>query len=106
MLQLCVMSERAARPTRVGIRELRQNLSVYVRQVRENGQAYEVTERGEAVARLLPLEDRDSHVGRMMADGRIAPAIHRLSDVPAALQSNGGKSLAAILDELRAEESR
>jgi prevent-host-death family protein len=100
------MSGRRARPTRVGIRELRQNLSVYVRRVRENGQAYEVTERGDAVARLLPLEERESQVGRMMAEGRIAPAIRRLSDVPAALQAAGGESLAAILADLRAEESR
>ncbi len=100
------MSGRGARPARVGIRELRQNLSVYVKRIREDGQSYEVTQRGEAVARLLPLEDRESRVGRMMADGRIAPGIRRLGDVPPALQSNAGKSLAEILDDLRGEESR
>ncbi len=74
MLHLCVMS--AKRPNeRVGIRELRQNLSVYVKRVREEGRAYEVTERGEPVARLTPLEGRPmSRIERMIADGRITPA--------------------------------
>ena len=38
VLQLCVMSEsQRPKPDRVGIRELRQNLSVYIRRVREDG---------------------------------------------------------------------
>jgi prevent-host-death family protein len=41
---------------RVGVRELRQNLSVYLRRVQE-GEALEVTERGRPVALLGPLED-------------------------------------------------
>ena len=39
---------------RVGVRELRQNLSVYLRRVRR-GEALEVTERGEPVAILQPI---------------------------------------------------
>lgn len=102
VLQLCVMS---ARSQRVGIRELRQNLSIYVRQVRDNGQAYEVTERGEAVARLLPLEDGGSRVERMMADGRITPATGHLAELPPPLQAASGRSLTEILVEQRAEEA-
>jgi prevent-host-death family protein len=43
------------RPDQIGVRELRQNLSVYLRQIREQGRSYEVTERGEPVAQLTPL---------------------------------------------------
>src|SRR4051794_14098800 len=46
VLHLCVME-------RVGVRELRQNLSVYLRRVRR-GESLEVTERGEPVAVLQP----------------------------------------------------
>ncbi len=81
---MCVMGQQselkrtpAARPERVGIRQLRQNLSVYVRRVREQGRAYEVTERGEPVARLAPLEDRPtSTVERLIAEGQIIPPTH------------------------------
>ena len=77
------MSGRAPKPERVGIRELRQNLSVYVRRVREEGRAYEVTERGEPVARLTPLEDRPmSRIEQMIADGRITPATREWKDLP------------------------
>jgi prevent-host-death family protein len=99
------MSGRTSRTARVGIRELRQNLSVYVRRVREDGQAYEVTERGEPVARLLPLEGHGTRVERMMAQGRIAPATGDLAHAPRPLPARDGKSLSQVLDELRDEES-
>jgi prevent-host-death family protein len=94
------------RAARVGIRELRQNLSVYVRRVRDTGHAYEVTERGEPVARLLPLEGQGTRVERMMAEGRITPASRRLADIPRPLHDASGGSLSQILNEQRDEESR
>ena len=100
------MSDRAPRAPRVGIRDLRQNLSVYIRRVREEGQAYEVTERGEPVARLLPLEGQGTRVERMMAEGRIAPATHKLADVARPLPAASGRSLSEILRGQREEESR
>ena len=42
------------RTPQVGVRELRQNLSVYLRRV-EAGETLEVTEHGHSVARLTPL---------------------------------------------------
>lgn len=99
------MSGHGAKPERVGIRELRQNLSVYVKRVREEGRAYEVTERGEPVARLTPLEDRpQSLIDRMIADGRITPAKRAWSDVPPPLPARRGKALSRILQEMRDEE--
>jgi prevent-host-death family protein len=89
----------------VGIRELRQNLSVYVKRVREEGRAYEVTERGEPVARLTPLSNRPmSSYERMIAEGRIAPATQDLL-VVRPLPSKKGKQLSDALREMRAEET-
>jgi len=99
------MNTRKPKPERVGIRQLRQNLSVYVRRVREEGRAYEVTERGEPVARLTPLEDRPmSNIDRMIADGRITPAKRKWGDIPPPLPPLKGKPLSQILQEMRDEE--
>lgn len=58
---------------RVGVRELRQNLSVYLRRVKA-GQSLEVTERGRPVARLDPIGDDPlahlERVGRIVRRGR------------------------------------
>lgn len=90
---------------RVGIRELRQNLSVYVKRVREQGRSYEVTERGKPVARLLPLEDRPgSTFERMVAEGRITPAKRTLESLPPPLPSPPGKPVSEILLEMRDQE--
>ena len=100
------MTERRTRtPERVGIRELRQNLSVYVKRVREEGRAYEVTERGEPVARLTPLADRPaSLMEQMIADGRITPATREWSEIPEPLPARPGKPLSQVLQEMRDEE--
>lgn len=53
---------------RVGVRELRQNLSVYLREVRR-GQSLEVTERGRPVAVLQPILRVDDPVAALVARG-------------------------------------
>lgn len=104
MLQLCVMGAKSPKAQRVGIRELRQNLSVYLKHVREDGRSYEVTERGEPVAHLTPLPDRPiSTYERMLADGRITPAKRDLLTVKP-LPSLPGKQLSDVLREMRDEE--
>mgnify|MGYP000371384622 CR=1 FL=1 len=40
----------------VGIRELREDLSKLIQRVREDGEIIEVTVRGEAVARVVPMK--------------------------------------------------
>ena len=101
------MSPNPSKPERVGIRELRQNLSVYVRRVREEGRAYEVTERGEPVARLTPLEDRPrSLIEQMIADGRITPAKRTFKDLPPPIDLPAGRPLSEILQEMRDEDPR
>ncbi len=100
------MNARKPRPERVGIRELRQNLSVYVRRVRDEGRAYEVTERGEPAARLTPLEDRPmSTIERMIADGHITPPTRPWSDLPPPVKLRG-RPLSEILQEMRDEDPR
>lgn len=106
VLLLCVMSPEKRRPERVGVRELRQNLSVYLKQVREEGRAYEVTERGEPVAHLTPLPDRQlSTYQRMLAEGRITPAKRAWEDLPEPLPPMRGKQLSDVLREMRDEET-
>jgi prevent-host-death family protein len=100
------MSDKPQKPERVGIRELRQNLSVYVRRVREDGREYEVTERGEPVARLTPLEGRPmSKIEQMIADGRITPPTREWKDLPPPVKLRG-RPLSEILQEMRDEETR
>lgn len=65
----------------VGIRELRQNLSVYLKRVTEEGATFEVTDHGKPVALLSPRRGEDWYQA-MVAAGRIRPAKGRLSDLP------------------------
>jgi prevent-host-death family protein len=57
----------------VGVRELRQNLSVYLRRVRL-GETLRVTERGRPVAVLGPLGTEGDEIARLVAAGRARPA--------------------------------
>jgi prevent-host-death family protein len=54
----------------VGIRELRQDLSRYLRRVRA-GERLIVTERGRPLAVLAPWAEEGDVVDRLVADGRI-----------------------------------
>jgi prevent-host-death family protein len=62
---MCYMSQ----PERAGVRELRQNLSVYLRKILE-GHTIEVTERGRPVALLVPLPSASTPLQRLIASGR------------------------------------
>jgi prevent-host-death family protein len=102
---MCYMSERSVPPARVGVRELRQNLSVYLRRVKE-GETLEVTERGEVVALLEPRRpERMSVLDRLIAEGRATPATvdHRTIPPPPTIP---GRPLSEILQEMRDEDDR
>jgi prevent-host-death family protein len=62
---MCYMNETK----RVGVRELRQNLSVYLRQILD-GHTFEVTDRGRPVALLVPLPTASTPLQRLIASGR------------------------------------
>src|SRR5262245_17202365 len=67
MCYFCAMAET------VGVRELRQNLSVYLRRVRA-GERLIVTERNIPVAELTPLGATEDPWDRMVREGRLIPA--------------------------------
>jgi prevent-host-death family protein len=89
----------------VGVRELRQNLSRYLDQVKQ-GESFVVTERGREVARLTPSGPPDSAIARLVTDrGATMPR----GDLTAIRAPEGtaakGPPSGAVLDELR-EDSR
>lgn len=57
----------------VGIRELRLNLSRYVRRVREGAEVI-VTDHGSPVARLGPIDEDEAHFQRLVREGIVTPA--------------------------------
>jgi prevent-host-death family protein len=59
----------------VGIRELRADLSRFVRRVRA-GEEVVVTDHGRAVARLVPI-DGERKIDRMIREGLVTPAPNR-----------------------------
>jgi prevent-host-death family protein len=68
------------RSNQVGVRELRQNLSRYLRRV-ASGERLEVTERGKPVAVLAPLSESSSALQRLVASGRARPPQGDLLDL-------------------------
>lgn len=102
---MCYMSETRDRPARVGVRELRQNLSVYLDRVKA-GETLEVTEHGRPVARLTPnLAEGASILDQMIADGRATPAKGDRRNLPPP-PSIPGRPLSEILQEMRDEDVR
>ena len=91
------------KPNRVGVRELRQNLSQYLRRV-GTGERFEVTERNEPVAVLAPLPGRSSALERLMAAGRVAvPARLDLLNLGPPLEPPDGPAISDALAEQREE---
>ncbi len=92
---------------RVGVRELRQNLSVYLRRI-EAGETLEVTEHGRPVARLAPmLPQRMTALDRLIADGRAIPGRGgNLADLGPPPDIGPGALLSDLLAEMRDEDDR
>jgi len=84
----------------VGVRELRQNLSVYLDRVKK-GEALSVTERGQEVAMLRPPEATGSLTERLVSEGRARRATRRPGDLPKPLRLTLDHPLSRILDEQR-----
>jgi prevent-host-death family protein len=86
---------------RVGIRELRQNATEYVRRA-EKGETIEVTDRGRPVAQLTPLPHPQSILERWIAEGKATRPIGNFADLgPPVPLPPGSPSTQQILDELR-----
>ena len=98
-----VTAAQPLRPARVGVRELRQNLSVYLERVIA-GERLEVTDRGNPVAMLIPIRPGATLVERLVAEGRAIAARIRPEDVPPlrqAVSPDLGERLQRALQELR-----
>lgn len=87
---------------RVGIRELRQHLTVYLRRVKA-GEVLEVTDRGRPVALLTPLPEQGSALERLVSSGRALPARTPLSELDAPTALDTERPISAALDEQRGD---
>ncbi len=105
---VCYMSESERAPARVGVRELRQNLSVYLARVKA-GETLDVTEHGQPVAQLGPRPVKPiSIIDQMIADGRATAATfdHRKIGPPTIRATPGEPTPSEILQAMRDEEYR
>jgi prevent-host-death family protein len=85
---------------RVGVRELRQNLSVYLDRVKR-GETLAVTERGQVVAVLRPAGIAETILERLVADGRMTTPDAPLAVRRAPCRLAGVPAMESILDEVR-----
>ena len=86
---------------RVGVRELRQNLSVYLRRVRR-GETLQVTERGRPVATLQPIIDPDDRLARLEARGiALRRGAGNLAELPLPVKVALERPLGDVLEDLR-----
>src|SRR3954453_21624723 len=94
---MCYMDEDV-----VGVRELRQNLSVYLARI-ARGETLEVTDRGQPVAILAPLPKPASVLDRLKGEGRLIPAT---GDLLAAIRPTAGRASrrgSRLLQRVRAD---
>ena len=87
---------------RVGVRELRQNASAVLRRVAA-GAVVEVTDRGRAVARIVPMHEA-SRLQQLQAEGRASGASGDVLDVKPVPRIAGKPVLSKILADMRADE--
>lgn len=90
--------------SRLGVRELRQNASKYLRRVAA-GESFTVTDRGRPVAELVPAQRRQSRYEELVARGELLPPEHptgALLDPP--LPITAGFSASEELQRMRDEE--
>lgn len=85
----------------IGIRELRQHASRWIAKAKA-GATIQITDRGEPVARLVPVDPGDKRRNTLVADGLLIPAAKprtplRVGDL---IQ---GPPLSKILEDLRSD---
>lgn len=84
----------------MGVRELRQNLSVYLRRV-ATGERFVVTDRREPVAELVPLDREETEHEAWLRRNKLKPATRRWETVPPPLDLGPGVSLSEDLQRDR-----
>lgn len=83
----------------VGVRELRRDLSDYLRRV-EEGESFAVTSRGRPVAVLAPAPERRDILDRLTSERHFIPARLDLLDIEP-LELPGGPPLSDLLSDVR-----
>ncbi len=87
------------RAARIGIRELREDLSRAIRRVRK-GAVLEVTDRGRPVVRIVPVSPALEPLGDLIAEGKVRPP--RTSEpLPAPLDLPSRMTSEEAIDHLR-----
>lgn len=85
----------------VGVAELRQNLSAYLRRV-SNGERLLVTDHNRPVAELGPAPSTGPDLDRLLAEGRVSRPLR--SDLPEPLELAGDPgALSRALDDIRGD---
>jgi prevent-host-death family protein len=85
----------------VGVAELRQNLSQYLRRV-EDGERLVVTDRNRPVAELGPPATTGAALDRLIAEGRVTRPVR--TSLPRPLRVAGDqRALTRALDEIRGD---
>ncbi len=85
----------------VGVAQLRQNLSVYLRRV-SKGERLVITDRNRPVAELGPPPSTGPDLDRLIAEGRVSPP--RRASLPEPLKLAGDpNALSRALDEIRGD---
>ena len=85
----------------VGIRELKAHLSGLVREVKE-GATLVITDRGEAVARLVPMAaEKEDKFKRLLDTGMVSWSGERLPSSVPRVPARGPKTVAELLIEDR-----
>ena len=88
---------------RIGVREARQNLSVYLERVKR-GEAFTVTEHGRPVALLAPLPPADDPLADLVAAGRLSVPVKAFEAPTPAPWDSTGPTASEILQQMRDEE--
>jgi prevent-host-death family protein len=91
----------------VGVAQLRQNLSVYLRRVAE-GETLRVTDHGYPVALLTPIRTTgEEMLDRLEAEGLLVRGRRRSGLLPKPLRATPGKPrLSEVLQQMRDEDDR
>ncbi len=87
---------------RLGVRAMRQNLSLYLRRV-GSGETFEVTARGRPVAVLAPIQRGLTPIERLVASGRATTPEGDLLELGPPPKRDRSRRLSQALEEQRAE---
>ncbi len=90
---------------RIGIRELKQHTSTYVKKAQE-GSPIAVTVHGHLAAQLVPAADIDSPIADLIQAGVLLPPEESgdITDLPRAQSTAGRPSVSDVLAQMRDEE--